>query len=212
MYCIECGYNLRGLSAGDCPECARPFDPARPGTWNVHPNRVFERKQYAIFGGIALLLVLILVYCVRSYNASNLVLVLLSGVPGLIAFFAGIGQLQRPPLGRFILLAIAPMFLMLLLFYSLALHMYLELGGWPRSIGNSGYSTVLNAHAEITQFLFGIILLANLFLFPLMVVVCAIFGKLKGALYYLGTYGVSCAIGMGVILLAPSQFLNWWWD
>lgn len=212
MYCIDCGYNLRGLPAGDCPECARPFDPVERSSWRAFPNRALHKKQYAIFGGIGVLLVLILVYCVRSNSDSGVILVLLPGVPGLIALFAGIGRLHRPPVGWFILLAIAPNLLMLFLFYSLALHMYLEMGGWPQSIGNSGFSMALNTHADITQYIFGVIILVNMFLFPLMVMACAIVGKLKGALYYLGTYGVSCAIGIGVILLGPSQFLYWWWD
>lgn len=30
MHCPACNYDLAGLPAGRCPECARPFDPAFP--------------------------------------------------------------------------------------------------------------------------------------------------------------------------------------
>jgi len=40
-----------------------------------------------------------------------------------------------------------PSFSMLLLFYSLAAHMYLSLGCWPGGIGEAGFSPVLKAHA-----------------------------------------------------------------
>ena len=27
MYCLDCGCNLHGVSARQCPECGRPFEP-----------------------------------------------------------------------------------------------------------------------------------------------------------------------------------------
>ncbi len=33
MRCLACNYSLQGLPAGPCPECGRPFDPARRPTY-----------------------------------------------------------------------------------------------------------------------------------------------------------------------------------
>lgn len=36
-YCIECGYNLRGVTRPVCPECGRSFDPKRLSTYLNDP-------------------------------------------------------------------------------------------------------------------------------------------------------------------------------
>lgn len=33
IYCKQCRYHLRGLTAGTCPECGFPFDPDRASTY-----------------------------------------------------------------------------------------------------------------------------------------------------------------------------------
>ncbi len=33
-HCLDCGYNLRGLKRGTCPECGRWFDPDDTQTWS----------------------------------------------------------------------------------------------------------------------------------------------------------------------------------
>lgn len=33
MRCLNCGYDLRGLSENRCPECGRPFEPNDPRTY-----------------------------------------------------------------------------------------------------------------------------------------------------------------------------------
>jgi hypothetical protein len=42
-YCLDCGYNLRGLERGNCPECGRWFDPEERWSWSsqepVSPGR-----------------------------------------------------------------------------------------------------------------------------------------------------------------------------
>ncbi len=32
-YCLDCGYNLRGLERGKCPECGRWFDVEERWSW-----------------------------------------------------------------------------------------------------------------------------------------------------------------------------------
>ncbi|GEM_PF-1541248 len=41
MFCQNCRYNLRGLSAGHCPECGREFDPSDSKTFS-RSGRRFE--------------------------------------------------------------------------------------------------------------------------------------------------------------------------
>jgi hypothetical protein len=33
MYCLDCGYNLKGLSTRACPECGRAFEPTNLTTF-----------------------------------------------------------------------------------------------------------------------------------------------------------------------------------
>jgi hypothetical protein len=35
MFCTRCGYDLAGVAAAVCPECARPFDAANPKTFDA---------------------------------------------------------------------------------------------------------------------------------------------------------------------------------
>src|SRR5689334_1703299 len=51
-----------------------------------------------------------------------------------------------------------PHLILLVLFYSLAIHMWQALGGWPRSIGEGGFPNLLVSHAHITQNFFGVLL------------------------------------------------------
>jgi hypothetical protein len=37
-YCLNCSYNLRGLSEARCPECGRRFRPGAPSTYSLKPR------------------------------------------------------------------------------------------------------------------------------------------------------------------------------
>lgn len=39
IFCKRCGYCLRGLVRGPCPECGQPFDPQDPSTFDRYPWR-----------------------------------------------------------------------------------------------------------------------------------------------------------------------------
>lgn len=44
MYCRKCDYQLTGLSENRCPECGRPFDPGKPGTYyHTRYHRILRR-------------------------------------------------------------------------------------------------------------------------------------------------------------------------
>jgi hypothetical protein len=104
-----------------------------------------------------------------------------------------------------------PSFLMLGLFYSLAIHMRLSLGAWPNSIGERGFSPALFAHAQITVLCFEILLLATVFVLPVVILVCLSNSKWRVA-RYLAFYGLVFFVCWGLMHLAPEPFLYWWRD
>jgi len=98
------------------------------------------------------------------------------------------------------------------LFYSLAVHMHRRLGGWPERIGDAGFPDDLVVHANIAQGAFGALLLGGLLVLPLALVFCACVPGLRWSLRYLGIYGFLSVAAVGITQLAPTPFLNWWWD
>ena len=111
-----------------------------------------------------------------------------------------------------ILLSSLPSFIMLVLFYSLAIHIYQSLGHWPESIGDRGFPPSLVNHANVTWEYFEALLLLTLFGLPVTVIVCLLVRRWRRFVLYLGVHAISYIISWGLVLLAPSQFLNWWWD
>jgi hypothetical protein len=212
VYCHACEYSLHGLEAGHCPECARAFDPSDPGSFQISPGRTRRKLQYAIAVVLALILGVIAWYCIRAYSPLPLFMVVIAGVPGLTALFCGIRLRDKPPSTVISLLAMAPSIAMVVLFYSLAVHMYQSLGSWPAFLGDSDFSAALKIHADVALGYFGIIFLVNLLILPFAIVVFASIRRLRGALYYLGVYAVAISVGIGTMLLAHGQFLIWWWD
>ncbi len=65
-FCLFCGYALRGLPSGICPECGRAFDPANPKTFDSSSRQSQRRRWRRV--GIVLLFVGLAVYavCPRS--------------------------------------------------------------------------------------------------------------------------------------------------
>ena len=108
--------------------------------------------------------------------------------------------------------SIVPGLVMSLSFYALALHMHAVLGGWPTSIGEAGFPPGLVRHANMTLGYFGVMILSSLFVWPLALAVCAGVPRLRGFIRYLSLLAASFAVNFALMLLAPSQFLSWWWD
>jgi len=106
----------------------------------------------------------------------------------------------------------SPPLIMLALFYSLAVHMHQSLGAWPASIGERGFPAPLVTHAHIAAVYFSIVLLASIFAWPAIFLLCLVVRRWRGCVYYLGMYAFSSLVCFGAMLLAPSQFLYWWWD
>ncbi len=53
--CLECGYLLRGLPSGRCPECGRSFDPTDPGTYGPRRRLGWLGKRWSVLPACALL-------------------------------------------------------------------------------------------------------------------------------------------------------------
>ena len=102
-----------------------------------------------------------------------------------------------------------PWLIFLILFYTLAIHMYHEVGFWP-PIGNEGFSSKLNLHASISIYLFSGLFLFLIFGLPVWWLVSLIFHKKSfiNANIFIGI----TLFSLFIMHLAPSGFINWWWD
>ena len=110
------------------------------------------------------------------------------------------------------LLAALPGALMPAAFYALALHMRRALGGWPQGIGEQGFTPALDLHARIVMLYFETVVLATLLLWPPALLLCALVRRLRPGIAYLAVAAGAFVIGLGLMLLAPARFLEWWWD
>ena len=133
----------------------------------------------------------------------------------------GSRMVDRSKSTKFFLLA--PGLLNLALFYSLAIHMYQSLGGWPEGIGNKGFPAALDLHDAISVAYFSCLLLF-LFAWPLLLLVFAKIEILRRWRSSLVAAGVSAFLsivltaGLPFIFIylhlhiVPAEFLDWWWD
>jgi len=111
-----------------------------------------------------------------------------------------------------IVLCALPNAVMLILFYSLAIHMYWSLGTWPTSIGVRGFPFPLIAHGFVTM-LFSIALVYfGMFIWPLVTLISWISRDCRGAVPYLVLYALLFFGCWGLMQLAPEPFLYWWRD
>jgi hypothetical protein len=108
--------------------------------------------------------------------------------------------------------SVLPATVLLGLFYSLAVHMHHTLGGWPEVIGEHGFPPSLLTHAHVAIEFFSILVLATVFVWPVAYLVCVAVPSWRRVAPYLGMYALAFAVGIGMMLLAPAPFLNWWWD
>ncbi len=147
----------------------------------------------------------------QSSVSPVLLVVLLAGVLALAGIVVAFRM--RPAQQSAVAVAIAalPALVMLLLFYSLAIHMRQSLGSWPTSIGELGFPATLTAHCGIAQDCFSFLLLSML-AWPIIFLVCLLIRRWRVCVYYLGIYALACLSCIGAMMLAPSPFLDWWWD
>ncbi|MEM7475732.1 MAG: hypothetical protein AAF483_12135 [Planctomycetota bacterium] len=108
-------------------------------------------------------------------------------------------------------IAVLPGVVSVLAFYSLALHMFLSLGAWPKSLGERGFSNALVIHAEIAFHLFMCLFFGGL-AWPFALLVCGSIPRFHFLVKYLLAFLGSFLLCIFLMQLAPKQFLVWWWD
>src|SRR3954462_7629557 len=113
---------------------------------------------------------------------------------------------------RGLLIAAAPGVIMLALFYSLAIHMYHALGGWPRSIGERGFPAGLLAQRSVTVWYCVAFVLIATIPAPLALIGSLAVRRWRRVALYLATGLIFAAVSWAVMMLAPAPFLYWWWD
>jgi len=101
---------------------------------------------------------------------------------------------------------------MLILFYSLAIHMRYALGAWPTSIGERGFPPALITHGELTWMFCAALACATVYIVPIAVLVCLLQAYSRSFVVYFVLYALFYALCWGLMFLAPGPFLNWWWD
>lgn len=139
-------------------------------------------------------------------------ILIVAGVLVLVSIIVGFWF--RPAKQSRIALAVAvlPALLMLVLFYSLAIHLHHHLGNWPSFIGDRDFPQSLVTHERVAESYFMILMLFSMVVWPLAYAVCAAIRRWRVCLYYLGVYAFSCLVCFGATWFAPSQFWNWWLD
>jgi hypothetical protein len=108
--------------------------------------------------------------------------------------------------------AVLPALIMLVLFYSLAIHLHHSLGAWPASIGDRDFPQLLITHERISESYFWILMLFSICVWPIAYILCTVIRRWQVCLYYLGVYALAFLVCFGATLLAPSQFWYWWLD
>lgn len=213
MFCRRCDYELSGLPAGMCPECGGAFDPADDETVSPHPGAA--RRGIRILIAVLAVLGLLLPGETLFGSGAPATIVFMTTMPLALALAATLwglslhrGRISRPILAA----ALVPGTLTLVLFYSLALHMWLFFGGWPANIGTGGFSPILEWHAEIAMDAFGGLLLFTVFGWCWITILCAAVPSWRRTVVHLGVLALASVACFGLMLMAPDGFLYWWWD
>jgi len=149
------------------------------------------------------------------HDIENLVMMfvfLASGVTWVALVLLAFAADRPKPSRKAWMMVAAPSVIMLGLFYSLAIHMYLTLGAWPKTIGNQGLPKDLLQHWDICSEVFGGLFFFTLFILPVIFLITVCSKRCRGLLPYLSVHAISFGICFVLTFLAPSRFLNWWWD
>ena len=110
-----------------------------------------------------------------------------------------------------IAIAALPGLTMLVLFYTLAIHMRESLGAWPDSIGERGFRSGLVIHCAIAVDFDCAVFLTVPFL-PVPILACVMVERWRRFLVYFVTYGGCLFLCFFLMQFAPDEFLAWWRD
>ena len=212
MYCKSCNYELSGLVEDRCPECSRVFSPEDPDSFAAASSAGMWIRMTAAAGALTVGLGLLIWLCFHLTSAIPLILVLPCGVLGMAMMLIAMYERRPSPSRTSLLSALLPSALLLAAYYSLAVHMYLSLGAWPKSIGTHRFSQSLTLHADVLEGTLLIVIFANWVGYPILAIWSLIQRRLHGLHAALGIYGISMTVAAGLMLLAPSEFQYWFAD
>ena len=108
-------------------------------------------------------------------------------------------------------LAALPAVGMLFMYYSLAIHMFFSLGGWPDYIGERGFRPELVVHARLAALGFTALVFSCLS-WPFALLLCAVVPRWYALTKYLFVFLLSNFACFFLMQGAPAAFRYWWWD
>lgn len=99
----------------------------------------------------------------------------------------------------------------LLLWLTLIVHFRMGLGYWPNSINVEPNTPFFRLHAGIARFLLALgpaIVMTSL----ISTLMFLLHPRTRPVARYPALLTIACALGIGIMLLSPRSFLNWWLD
>jgi len=109
-------------------------------------------------------------------------------------------------------LACLPYTLAVILFYSVAIHMYNALGGWPESIGTRGFPETLIFHIKMHNLYLSYLLGCTVFLIPIIILICFFVERWRFFIKYLSIQIIGLIVFFLQMFLAPHEYVYWFWD
>lgn len=147
-----------------------------------------------------------------STIVSPLSLAVISVAITAIALVSSIKQRDSSKLTRkWVVLFSSPGLMMMVAFYSFAARMHSALNGWPDFYGTEQLPSGLLFHDDVAAWMFTMTLLIALCI-PLALALFYVTPRLRPHLIYPAFLGSVCWLCIFMTQLAPTGFLNWWWD
>ena len=213
MRCRACQYNLNGTTERRCPECGRAFDPDNPATFDRESMSAGERKRLAISGTAVMgVLLLLIAYAESNDRPIVLVALLYFGIPGLTILLLGLLMPNARRSRLMLLVGLLPGLVVLISYYSLALHARLVLGEWPNQANDLVLPSALHLHIDASHWTVAMTILAVLILFPILVVIGLSMRRCRFLVAPIGLGALAVAFAIASTILAPDSFQDWWWD
>ena len=108
-------------------------------------------------------------------------------------------------------LACLPYTIAIMLFYSVAIHIYNALGGWPESIGTRGFPETLLFHINIQNVYLSYLLGFTVFLIPIIIIICSFVKKWRFLIKYLSIQIIGLIIFFLQMFFVPDEYIYWFW-
>ena len=121
-------------------------------------------------------------------------------------------QPDYKPTVRALVLAALPGVVSLVLYYSLALHMWLALGRWPTNIGERGFPPHLVSHVHLEHYYFGALIGFGIFVWPLALLICGVVARWERYVIPLTLFALFFLVSCLLRTYAPAEFQTWWMD